>query len=924
MARLHTELPTTFAGELQFAQRLAGLNDPHLHVWFALNYLPGVLDIDCLLWHERVGVIIVEVKAVPLDAIEEFGLQWCQIRGRERCKSPARQAYDAGTSLRDYLKDKVARLPFMVGTVCWPLVRRSEWHAHFTDPDLGCGYSGKVLFAEDLASAEKLRARLEHIYKCPPVRSGAKFAFRHDAEDLGQLGAALTPSTRVRGTAAGDLSGLGRVEHMHRVHVATPAEPVPVRSLERARRLVWNLAAAYSRWRAGAPDAGQWANHAGELAALLEILQEALPLGAENPGSWAAVREMEVRLADLLAEGRVFGPLSRGLGDEVRQQAEQIVRRSREVERELRAFVDAVRAMSPEERGWSETARTVEQFQQVRDQLIRDLSLRADYQKLHARFQEAWAHFLRLRTALAVRERHRPTLKHLDRLNLHEDQEQFVTLDRPGHFRIQGASGSGKTVVLLHRAVRLARGSPSAEVRVFTINRSLAELLRANIEAVHGVVPDNLHVEAFYDFLLRCAGLFGRRDRYRLVDDRSGERIGVSWGDFYRHRTNVFSEPESQKLVGFIERRSAARVDAGQYLREEMVYIRSMLRNGEREQYAGAERGLRKGRCIELNAEQRATCLRILSAWEEWLDAGDLCDIDGLTAHAADHFWKEADLARVRSTFPTDHVLVDEVQDFSTLELSIIRRLVADPEAPNAFFFVGDLNQKVYPKHHVGTQAGFNFQGRAALLRKNYRNTRQILQAAYRIVAAHPPQADEAVDVVPPELSSFEGGRPVVFQTDKGSQAAHVLSIIGQRPASRVAVVSENEALLREVRRAAGAKGFRCFELFRNEDLDRWRVQEGDALSAAVVVSRLEAVKGFEFDTVLACDLSEGVTPRPGTPAEEVWREAAVVYSALTRARDELIITYCGRPSPFLTLMREDVEWDAPAELLGRLAALAR
>jgi hypothetical protein len=923
VARLHTELPTTFAGERQFAQSLAGLNDPHLHVWFALNYLPGVLDIDCLIWHEWVGVFVVEVKGVPLTAVEAFDLQWCKIQGRERCKSPARQAYDAGTSLRDYLKDKMARLPFMVGTACWPLVRRSEWHGYFETPDLGCGYSESLLFVEDLASTEKLRARLEHIYKRPPVRSGAKFRFRHDAEDLGQLAAALAPSTRARGVAGG-LSGLGRVEHMHRLHAATPAEPVPGWSLDRAKRLVWNLAAAYSRWQAGAPDAGQWANHAQELAVLLEILQEALPLGAEDPGAWAAVREMEARLADRLTEGRVFRPLSRSLGDEVKQHAEQIVRRSREVERELRAFVDAVRAMSPEERGRSETARTVEQFQQVRDQLIRDLSLRGDYQRLHGKFQEAWAHFLRLRTALAVRERHRPTLKHLDRLNLNEDQEQFVTLDRPGHFRIQGASGSGKTVVLLHRAVRLARSSPSGEVRVFTINRSLAELLRANIQAVHGVVPDNLHIEAFYDFLLRCVGLFGRQGHYRLVDDRSGERIGISWRDFYRHRTNVFSEPESKKLVAFIERRSAARVDAGQYLREEMVYIRSMLRKEEREQYADSERGLRRGRCIELNTAQRVACLKILSAWEEWLDVGDLCDIDGLTAHAADHFWKEADLARIRSACPTDHVLVDEVQDFSTLELSIIRRLVADPEAPNAFFFVGDLNQKVYPKHHVGTQAGFNFQGRAALLKKNYRNTRQILQAAYRVVAAHPPQPDEAVEVVPPELSPFEGGRPVVFQTDPGSQAAHVLAVIAQRPAARLAVVSENESLLGEVRRAAGAKGYRCFELFRNEDLDRWRAQEGDALSAAVVVSRLEAVKGFEFDTVVACDLSEGVTPRPGTAAEEIWREAAIVYSALTRARDELIITYCGRPSPFLTLMREDVEWDAPAELLSRLAALAR
>jgi superfamily I DNA/RNA helicase len=283
--------------------------------------------------------------------------------------------------------------------------------------------------------------------------------------------------------------------------------------------------------------------------------------------------------------------------------------------------------------------------------------------------------------------------------------------------------------------------------------------------------------------------------------------------------------------------------------------------------------------------------------------------VDGLAAHAAGSFWQEDGLARIRGAFPTDHVLVDEAQDFSTLELSLLRRLPADPEGPNAFFFVGDLSQKVYAKHHSCTQAGFNFQNRAAVLTRNFRNTRQVLRAAARLVEAHPPAADEAIELRPPELSPFEGGQPVVLPVEKAGHVGLVLQAVRQRSNRRVAVVSENEGLLAAVREAARREGLRCFEFFRNEDLDRSRRQDGDALAAAVVVSPMEAVKGFEFDTFIACDLSEGVSPRLGTPADEVWREAAIVYVALTRARDELIITYTGRPSPFLLLMRGDVEW---------------
>ena len=85
-------------------------------------------------------------------------------------------------------------------------------------------------------------------------------------------------------------------------------------------------------------------------------------------------------------------------------------------------------------------------------------------------------------------------------------------------------------------------------------------------------------------------------------------------------------------------------------------------------------------------------------------------------------------------------------------------------------------------------------------------------------------------------------------------------------------------------------------------------------------------MKGFEFDTVVVCDFSEDVVPRAGTPRDEFWREAAVAYSALTRARDELVLTYVGQPSVFLHAMEPEVEMvPAVDELrMRQLIGLAR
>ncbi len=394
------------------------------------------------------------------------------------------------------------------------------------------------------------------------------------------------------------------------------------------------------------------------------------------------------------------------------------------------------------------------------------------------------------------------------------------------------------------------------------------------------------------------------------MDDRSGERIVHSWHDFFNHKSkdetnNIFANQTVKDLIESIEGREALTVDAGRYLRDEMVYVESAYRIGERHGYITAPRAERS---IPLLKTQRAACLRVLDAWEEWLDCGKLCDIDGLTLRAVEHFENEGRLARIRSAYPTDFILADEVQDFSTLELQIARKLVRDADGENRFFLVGDLNQKVYAKHHDSVWAGFNFRGKAAILSKNFRNTKQILRAAFCIPATFPPQAEEKLEVGNPDYSIYEGGKPVALECTPSNHVARILDIVQRRRRLRIAVVSENEPLLEEVRRKAKGRGYRCFQLFRNEDLDLWKQQEGDALSASVVVSRMEAVKGFEFDTVIACDLSESMVPHKGTPRDEYWREAAIVYSALTRARDELILTFVSQPSVFLHVMEPEIE----------------
>src|SRR5699024_8464378 len=64
------------------------------------------------------------------------------------------------------------------------------------------------------------------------------------------------------------------------------------------------------------------------------------------------------------------------------------------------------------------------------------------------------------------------------RIFLHPEQRAYVTRRYNGAARVTGGAGTGKTVVLVHRARHLQRRNPSARIVLTTFNRTLAENLK--------------------------------------------------------------------------------------------------------------------------------------------------------------------------------------------------------------------------------------------------------------------------------------------------------------------------------------------------------------------------------------------------------------------------------------------------------------
>jgi len=103
---------------------------------------------------------------------------------------------------------------------------------------------------------------------------------------------------------------------------------------------------------------------------------------------------------------------------------------------------------------------------------------------------------------------------------LDHEQEQFARRIPSGHYMITGVPGSGKTVILIARAIHLLRENPGWRIKILTYNRSLEKkisqqlLSKAEDLQYMGIRHENIEVSTFHTLALEIAGvnIMGIRD----------------------------------------------------------------------------------------------------------------------------------------------------------------------------------------------------------------------------------------------------------------------------------------------------------------------------------------------------------------------------------------------------------------------------
>lgn len=249
-------------------------------------------------------------------------------------------------------------------------------------------------------------------------------------------------------------------------------------------------------------------------------------------------------------------------------------------------------------------------------------------------------------------------------------------------------------------------------------------------------------------------------------------------------------------------------------------------------------------------------------------------------------------------------LLIDEGHDFRPEWLKLIAQMV-DPET-NSLLVLYDDAQSIYAKGRRKIsfkQLGIQAQGRTTILRLNYRNTAEVLAVAYAF-AQHvlsPESADDdGVPLIRPESAERHGSKPILIQLPRfNDEIRRIVSTFkdygaGGRKWSDMAIIYRREFMGDEAKLQLSEAGV-PFSFLKEE-------RHAEALAANTVkVMTLHTSKGLEFPVVAIPGL--GYMPKDG---EDEGEETRLLYVGLTRAVDELVLTY-HKPTIFVERLREAV-----------------
>ena len=299
---------------------------------------------------------------------------------------------------------------------------------------------------------------------------------------------------------------------------------------------------------------------------------------------------------------------------------------------------------------------------------------------------------------------------------------------------LNGVAGSGKTLIAINRALLLAELFPRQRILVLIHNTPIVADLKERLHQMRGGLPANVEMLTVFQWLRqqwnRVFGGFPRMPEDPRAVDELVQHHRMRWPDL---------KASTAQLVAEID------------------FINDMLIADERAYLAAS----RVGRRFALGAAERVQVWALYQAVTASLHRQGLMPWSALPGAICLAPKRHPRLERY------EHIVVDEAQFFAPSWFEVVKLSLV---AQGQLFLCADPTQGFLKQRLSWKRAGLEVAGRTKKLRRSYRTTRAVLEAATAVLTVLG-QGDGEDCVVPDYTGMEPGERPVLARTSTRQDA---------------------------------------------------------------------------------------------------------------------------------------------------------
>ena len=491
-------------------------------------------------------------------------------------------------------------------------------------------------------------------------------------------------------------------------------------------------------------------------------------------------------------------------------------------------------------------------------------------------------------------------------MQLNVEQRKLVQNKPAGHSLIRGVAGSGKTTVAVNRIPFLLENyclDKDDKVLMVTYNKSLISYIK--------YVYDKVQKDREYEIIslfeidnskLEIKNIDALMYRYFMEYCKSNNlRLSVESNRAAISNIIVKAIFDAKKYYADVKILEQSNLN---FILEEIGWIKA-CRYLNVEEYQNTDRIGRMSNQIvdgpqklQKNSRTRSAIFKVMELYDLSMRINNKVDFNDVSLLALEQ-------VRKRPIIKYTHIICDESQDLTRVQLEFINALINNKNYSSAMF-VSDNAQSIYPQSWIVkgrsySSVGFDVKGRSNSLAKNYRTTTQIAEAAYSLL-----EKDlliiEDENFVKPSLLDKQGVYPVfkIFE-NKALEANYVSNLISniskEYNYGDIAVIARTNGQIKEFSTYLEVAKI-PFKLMTNQD----GYEFGDD---KVKILTMHSIKGLEFKVVIMIGLNSKSIPLKISAMDDEesseTRERKLMYVGMTRATERLFLTADGTPSKFIS-----------------------